>query len=155
MGQGSVHGNLGTKATVGGGTQFVHGRSRVTLDPRIPTMPGRSTSGLHQPGRHCLHQARSAMRCSTSRTKGELHLSKNRSEYGLRHLVPTFLFFVIPDSANELYVVFWCDHSRDRNGYYYMYLPPGCLTIFTLRDAILRGRGITTRRPSSGWLLTY
>ena len=43
----------------GGGTQFVHGRSRMTIDARIPTMPGRSTSGFHQPGRHCLHQARS------------------------------------------------------------------------------------------------
>ena len=45
-----------------GGTQFVHGRSRMTMDPRIPTLLGRSTSGFHQPGRHCLHQARSAGR---------------------------------------------------------------------------------------------
>ena len=30
-------------------------------------------------GRHCLHQARSAVRCSTSRMKGVLHPSKNRS----------------------------------------------------------------------------
>ena len=43
----------------GGGTRFVHGRSRMTIDPRIPTMPGRSTWGFHHPGRHCLHQARS------------------------------------------------------------------------------------------------
>ena len=63
----------------GGYTQFVHGRSRMTIDPRIPTIPGRSTSGFHQPGRHCLHQARSAVRCSASRMKGELHPSKNRS----------------------------------------------------------------------------
>ena len=28
----------------------------VSIDPRIPTMPGRSTSVFHQPGRHCLHQ---------------------------------------------------------------------------------------------------
>ena len=41
----------------GGGTQCVHGRSRMTIDPRIPTMPGRSTSGFHQPGRHCLHSS--------------------------------------------------------------------------------------------------
>ena len=54
----------------GGGTQFVHGRSRMTIDPRIPTMPGRSTSGFHQPGKHCLHQAQSAVRCSASRMKG-------------------------------------------------------------------------------------
>ena len=48
----------------GGRTKFVHGRSRITIDPRIPTMSGRRTSGFHQPGRHCLHQARSAVRCS-------------------------------------------------------------------------------------------
>ena len=34
----------------GGCTQFVHGHSRMTIDPRILTMPGRSTSGFHQPG---------------------------------------------------------------------------------------------------------
>ena len=62
----------------GGCTQFVYGRSRITIDPRIPTMPGRSTSGFYQPGRQCLHQARSAVRCSASRMKGELHPSKNR-----------------------------------------------------------------------------
>ena len=52
---------------------FTQGRSRVTIDPRIPAMPGRSTSGVHRPGRHCLHQARSAVRCWGSRIKGELH----------------------------------------------------------------------------------
>ena len=31
----------------GRGSQFVHGRSRMTIDPRIPTVPGRSTSGFH------------------------------------------------------------------------------------------------------------
>ena len=37
----------------GGGRvlSFVLGRSRMTIDPRIPTMPERSTSGFHQPGR--------------------------------------------------------------------------------------------------------
>ena len=35
---------------------FMHGRSRTTIDPRIPTMPGRSMSGFHRPGRHCLHR---------------------------------------------------------------------------------------------------
>ena len=63
----------------GGRTQFAHGRSRMIIDPRIPTIPGRGTSGFHQPGRHCLHQARSAVRCSASRMKGELHPSKNCS----------------------------------------------------------------------------
>ena len=29
-------------------TQLVHGHNRMTIDPGIPTMPGRSTSGFHQ-----------------------------------------------------------------------------------------------------------
>ena len=62
-----------------GCTQFVHGRSRMTIDSLIPTMPGRSMSGFQQQGRHCLHQARSAVRCSASRLWRELHRSKNRS----------------------------------------------------------------------------
>ena len=42
---------------------LMHGRSRMTIDPRTPTsMPGRSMLGFHRPGRHCLHQARSAVR---------------------------------------------------------------------------------------------
>ena len=36
----------------GGHTHVMHGRSRMTIDPRIPTMPGRSTSGFHRPDRH-------------------------------------------------------------------------------------------------------
>ena len=39
-------------------------------------MPGRSTSGFHRPGRHCLHKARSALRGWASRMKGELHPTK-------------------------------------------------------------------------------
>ena len=84
----------------GGGTQFVHGRSRMTVYPRIPTMPGRSTSGYHQPGRRFLHQARDAVRCSASRMKGELHPSKNRPKDGFWCVVPTFL--LMDDIANEL-----------------------------------------------------
>ena len=30
--------------------------------------------------------------------------------------MPTFL--LTDDSANEVYLVFWCGHSRDSNGYY-------------------------------------
>ena len=61
----------------------MHGRSLMTIDLRIPTMPGRSTSGCHRPGRHCLHQARSAVWCRASRKKGELHPTKNRLPRGL------------------------------------------------------------------------
>ena len=57
---------------------LMRGRSRITIDPRILAMPGRSTSGFHRHGRHSLHQARSAVRCPASRMKGEPHLTKNR-----------------------------------------------------------------------------
>ena len=80
MARGGEKGNGGGGEWEGGGcTQFVHGRNPVTIDPRIPSMPGRNMSGFHQSGRHCLHQTRSAVRCSASRMKGELHPSKNRS----------------------------------------------------------------------------
>ena len=73
-----------------GCTQFVHGRRSMTIDPRIHTMPGRSTSGFQQPGRHCLHQARSVVRFSASRVKGEMHASKNRArktDFGILRLL--------------------------------------------------------------------
>ena len=43
---------VATEAGGGGCTHVMHGRSRMIIDPRIPTLPGRSTSGFHQPGRH-------------------------------------------------------------------------------------------------------
>ena len=92
---------MGGEGGGGGVLSIVHGRSRMTIDPRIPTMTGRSTSAFHQPpGRYCSSQARSAVSCSASRTEGDLHPSKNRSQDELRHLVPTFL--LMDDSANEL-----------------------------------------------------
>ena len=38
----------------GGGTHVVHGRTHVTIDPRIRTMPGRITSAFHGPGKTLL-----------------------------------------------------------------------------------------------------
>ena len=40
---------------------FLLSRSFKTLDRRIATMPGRSTSGFHRPGRHRVHHTRSAV----------------------------------------------------------------------------------------------
>ena len=31
---------------------IMHGRSRMTIDPRIPTIPARNTLGFHRPGRY-------------------------------------------------------------------------------------------------------
>ena len=42
----------------------------MIIDLRIHTIPGRSTSDFHQAGGHCLHQARSAVRCSASARGG-------------------------------------------------------------------------------------
>ena len=60
----------------------MHGRHRMTIDLRIPTMPGRSTSGFHPPGRHYLHQARRSVKSPASRMKGELHLPGTACERG-------------------------------------------------------------------------
>ena len=73
-GEGEVEGGPG-----GNFTRFMHSRSLETIDPRTPTRPGRNSSSLHRPGRNRVHQARSAVRCSGSRMKGELHPSQNRS----------------------------------------------------------------------------
>ena len=62
----------------GGVIIVMRGRSRMTIGPRIPKMPGWSTSGFPRQGKHCLHRARSAVRRWPSRKKGELHPTKNR-----------------------------------------------------------------------------
>ena len=51
----------------GGSTQFVHSRSRMTIDPRIPIMPGRSTSGFHQ-------------------NKADIACTKREAPYGVRRV---------------------------------------------------------------------
>ena len=67
-----------------GCTHVTHTRGRMavacrTLDPRILTMAGRSTSGFHRPGTHHVHQVRRAVRCSVSRVKGGLHPATNHA----------------------------------------------------------------------------
>ena len=56
----------------------------MTIDPRIPTMPGRRTSGFHRPRRHCLPHARMAVRCSARSMKGEAKLFGTAARRGLR-----------------------------------------------------------------------
>ena len=53
-------------------THVMHGRSRMIIVPRTPTMLGRIKSGFHRPGgRHCMHEARNTVRCSVSCRKGK------------------------------------------------------------------------------------
>ena len=73
----------------GRGYSFMHGRK--SINPCAASTPGRSTSGFYRPGRHCLHQARGAVRSSPSCMQRGLHPTKNRLQGGLRHIVPTFL----------------------------------------------------------------
>ena len=97
-------------------------RSHMTIDPRIPTMPGRDTSGFH---RHYLHQARSAVRGLASRMNGELHPTENRLWGGLTygwHLLRVNLFSNVVTSRES-------ENST-------MWLPLGYLTINTSRYVI-------------------
>ena len=94
-----------TSAREGGGGGVMLGRSRKTADPCLPTMPGRSTSGFHRRGRHRVHRARSAVRCSASRVKGELHPAKNHLRRGLPHLVSTSLHIYTWTTASK-YICF-------------------------------------------------
>ena len=118
---------------VGECTRVMHGlRSRITIDPRIPTMPGRSTSGFHRRGTVFLYQARNAVRCWASPVTGELHPTKNRFWGGL------FLAYGWQRPMNWL--VFWCGHvatSRGSNGYT-MQLPRGARAKATRRHALPR-----------------
>ena len=40
----------------GGFISRIHSRCHMIIDPRMPTVPGRSTWGVHRPGRHRVHQ---------------------------------------------------------------------------------------------------
>ena len=83
----------------GGGTHHVmHGRSRMTIDPRIPPMPRHSTSGFHRPGRYCLHQARSSVRCWASSMEDEPHPSKMTAASGL---ICSLLRPIVPGYSNS------------------------------------------------------
>ena len=64
----------------GGALNIMHGRSHVTIDPRILAMPGRGTPDFHRPGRHYLLQARSAVKCWASRMKVSSILLKTAFE---------------------------------------------------------------------------
>ena len=100
-------------------------------------MPERGTSGFHRPGRHCLHQVRSPVRCSASRIKGELHPTKNRLLGGLaygRHLrrVDTF---------------FGCGHLQRRQWGYYMGGGSGVLWWYMASSGEVDWLSFYLRRP--------
>ena len=74
---------IASMVRLGGGwrcTQFVRGRSRMAIDPRIPTVPGCGARRLFtdQAG-ISFTERKSAFRCSVCRVKGEPHPTKNPS----------------------------------------------------------------------------
>ena len=54
----------------GGVLDLMHARSRTIIDPRIPTMSGRSTPGFPSPRRHLLCCTKREAKCEVF---GELH----------------------------------------------------------------------------------
>ena len=114
----------------------MHARSsRMAIDPRVPTMPGRSMSGFHRPGRRCLHQARA------SSYYVQIACEADFPAYGWQR--PT----------NRL--VFGVATSRDSNGYTTQ-RPRGCLTIYT--QCVIRSFpscGVTQPFPLGGGKLLH
>ena len=83
----------------------MYDRSCMPIDPRIPTLPGRTTFGFHRPGRRCLHQGRSAVRCPTSQTKGEMHPSISRE-------ADMYMDGISNESASISQRFVWSGHSN-------------------------------------------
>ena len=80
----------------------MHVRSLMTIDPYIPSMPGRITSSCHRPGKHCLHRAHGAVRCWASRIKGELHPTRTFEA----------VFLENGDQCQVIDVFIWCGHFQ-------------------------------------------
>ena len=72
----------------------MHVRSRTTIDPRIPPMTERATSGFHRPDRRCLRQAQSAVSRWASRMKDELHPTKNHFWGGFSSILCIYIFVI-------------------------------------------------------------
>ena len=123
----------------GGCTHFKRGRrleTILTLTPLLCRYGERRV--FHRPGRHRMHQARRAVRCSASRMKGELHpLPRTTCEANFRTYC---VLYCMPDDCFKLiYFLSGVAIFRDSNGDT-MSLPRGCLNICTLLDTILRAR---------------
>ena len=78
----------------------MHGRSRITRNPRIPTMPGRRHVGFSPTGTHCSSQARSAVRCWAGRLAG---CAASYKESLLRRT-----FVDMDDNVQWITFVCWC-----------------------------------------------
>ena len=136
----------------GGVLIFMRGRSRMAIDPRIRTTLGRSTSGFHRPGRHCLlpPSAKRNVRCWASRMTGGLHpLLRTAFEADPLAYVADRVDGLISDSVNGLiFFFFGVATSRDSKGLIY-YQVCNCLvgalpyahyyTLYVMRSSPLRG----------------
>ena len=135
----------------------MHSRGIKTIDPRIPTMPGRSMLGFHRPGKHRVHQGRSAARCSASRINGELNPPKDHMWGGLSHLVRTPLH--VDDSFEWIYLfsgVGTCrDSLVDALPYAQRMISEACITASLPTDAHLNTVGGGGRGGGGGLVKAF
>ena len=104
----------------------------MTINPRIPTLPERSTSAFYRPGsRHCLDRERSAVTCWASRTKGTSCICY--SEPPVRRTLR------MDDSFERILFLFWCGHLQRQQWVYYVTASwaPQPAVVHTLRDTII------------------
>ena len=95
-----------TEGGVGGYTQSMHNRFFSNIDLRTLTTTAGSTSGVHPPGKHRVHQA---PRCSASRIKGAQHLALRpacQADFGT--LCVRTLWHMMTASTNRSLSMFWC-----------------------------------------------
>ena len=81
-----------------GGPQVMHGRSRITIGPGVPTMLGRRASGFHQQGKHCLPQERCAVRCCASRAEYDLQRNAFEALEDIFQCKDLFFCVTIPET---------------------------------------------------------
>ena len=96
----------------GGISRFMRSRSRMAIDPRVPTMLLRSTSGFRRPGRHRVPTKREAPRgIRRASWRVSRVLPKNHLSDRLRHLARTFLHIGRQLRIN-LFAFSWCGHFQ-------------------------------------------
>ena len=59
----------------------MHGRSCMTIDPGVPTLPARSTSGFTDQADIACTKREAPVRCSAGRMKGKMHSTINKNRF--------------------------------------------------------------------------
>ena len=89
----------------------MHGRTRVNVDPRITTIPGRNTSGSLLPERQCLLQMRNAKRRGGGEGGGLSGGIKLDSSFNVRCLLVLIMFELVSPSSRPCHRFVFHEHS--------------------------------------------